>query len=276
MGFLRRSWLLLAISQSLSQASSASGVVEVDLIFPRNDTFAPSKLTPIVFAIQNPSLVQSLNLVLYWNIEQFGVSSNDSINTSDLFHLSSINYSSSNPYFLYESTSHLDAEGVFQFAWTINYSNCSQDAGTDSVTFTSNSTRHSLYFTTKNGTSQPDLVAATDDITCAHSLSQAWNVTNLLKVPDGKSYGGAPSCAVVPSTTPTPSPCKVKISPTAASSISAALTSYACAVPSPRVSCPAAKNAAPGAQLPVGGAWLPAVFGWLAYTLAWLVHILSL
>jgi hypothetical protein len=246
--------------------------VEVDLIFPRNDTFAPSKLTPIVFAIQNPSLVQSINPVLSWNIEQRGVSANDSINTSDLFHLSSLNYSNSDPYFLYESTGHLDSEGFFQFAWTIEYSNCSQDAGTDAgtnaVTFTRNSTRHSLYFTTKNGTSQPDLIAATDDNTCAQSLSQAWNVTNLLNVPDEKSYGGAPSCAVVPSPTATASPCKVKISPSAASSISAALTSYACAAPSPQVSCPAAKNAASGTQLPVGGAWLTAIVGWLAYTLA--------
>jgi hypothetical protein len=129
MVFLRRFWLLLAISQPFSQASSAPGVVEVDLIFSRNDTFAPSKLTPIVFAIQNPSLVQSINPVLSWNIEQRGVSANDSINTSDLFHLSSLNYSNSDPYFLYESTGHLDSEGFFQFAWTIEYSNCPLSPG---------------------------------------------------------------------------------------------------------------------------------------------------
>ncbi|PKX96189.1 uncharacterized protein P174DRAFT_483453 [Aspergillus novofumigatus IBT 16806] len=125
----------------------------------------------MAFLRRTPSLVQSLNPVLSWNIEQRGVSANDSIHTSDLFHLSSLNYSNSDPYFLYESTGHLDAEASFQFAWTIEYSNYSQDAGTDAVTFTRNSTRHALYFTTENGTSQQDLVAATDDNTCAQSLS---------------------------------------------------------------------------------------------------------
>jgi hypothetical protein len=33
--------------------------VEVDLIFPRNDTYAPSALFPIVFAFQNAALAPS-------------------------------------------------------------------------------------------------------------------------------------------------------------------------------------------------------------------------
>lgn len=42
-------------------ATTFPATVEVDLIFPRNDTYGPSVLFPIVFAIQNIALAPSLD-----------------------------------------------------------------------------------------------------------------------------------------------------------------------------------------------------------------------
>src|SRR5207244_4320386 len=59
----------LALPLWCAAQAAVPGVVEVDLIFPRNDTYAPLPGMPIVFAIQNPQLVASLypsfDLLLY-------------------------------------------------------------------------------------------------------------------------------------------------------------------------------------------------------------------
>ncbi|KAJ5219643.1 hypothetical protein N7468_008847 [Penicillium chermesinum] len=39
---------------------NASNILEVDLIFPRNETYAPAELFPIIFAIQNPERARYL------------------------------------------------------------------------------------------------------------------------------------------------------------------------------------------------------------------------
>jgi hypothetical protein len=50
--------LVLLLSTETVQAStgSLSGVVEVDLLFPRNETCAPTEYMPLVFAFQNPEM----------------------------------------------------------------------------------------------------------------------------------------------------------------------------------------------------------------------------
>ena len=90
------------------------------------------------------------------------------------------------------------------------------------------------YFTLKNGTSPPDLVAATNEDTCGLTLAHALNVTELLKTPESKIIHNGTSCPVVDEGTPlpTPTPCKVKIDKSAAESISAVITSRACVAPS--------------------------------------------
>ncbi|KJK66071.1 hypothetical protein P875_00021847 [Aspergillus parasiticus SU-1] len=223
MGSLPLGWLLLALSLSLacSWASITPGVAEVDLIFPRNESFPPSSLTPIIFAIQNPSLLSSVYPRIRYYIEELG------------------------------------ARGRRSF------------------------------FSTKNGTSQPDFAAATEDGTCEESLAQAIHVQDFLSVPSGQVWGSATrtqnwyapkqpiwrgsSCAVTADWVPTPSPCNVKIDPSAATSISAALTSTACANPlRTGLICPtpSSENAASVGQLPVERPWILAMGLLLAYGLA--------
>ncbi|EAW24043.1 uncharacterized protein NFIA_036150 [Aspergillus fischeri NRRL 181] len=204
MGLITRGWLILALCLGFaySQAPITPGVTEVDLIFPRNESYSPSPVTPIIFAIQNPSLLSSLNPEITYYIEQQNVNTNVSVSSSGSIRLSRINYTTSDPYYLYWSTGNLDIEGTFV------------------------------------GASSLDFVAATEDDACDKSQAQAVQVPDLLEVPPTRTWG-APSCAATVGPSPTPNPCKVKIDSTAAASISAALASSACANPvRTGLSCP--------------------------------------
>ncbi|KAH2540533.1 hypothetical protein KXW97_004426 [Aspergillus fumigatus] len=273
MGLITHNWLpfALCIGFAYSRAAITPGVTEVDLIFPRNESYSPSPVTPIIFAIQNPSLLSSLNPEITYYIEQQNVNTNESVYNSGSIRLSRINYTTSDPYYLYWSTGKLDIEGSFVLAWELQMNNCSHSPQSDALTFGYlGSRRHQLYFSTKNGTSSPDFVAATEDDTCEQSQAQAVQVPDLLEVPSSRTWA-APSCAVTVGLSPTPNPCKVKIDSTTAASISAALTSSACANPiRTGLSCPtqSSENAASAAQLPVGGHWRLAIGMMLAYRLA--------
>ncbi|GFF34785.1 hypothetical protein IFM58399_03992 [Aspergillus lentulus] len=273
MGLVTRGWLILTLCLGFaySQTPITPGVTEIDLIFPRNESYSPSPVTPIVFTIQNPSLLSSLNPEISYYIEQQNVNTNESVSTSGSIQLSKINYTTSDPYFLYWSTGHLDIEGTFVFAWELQMNNCSYSPQSDALTFGYfGSRRHELYFSTKNGTSSPDFVAATEDDTCDQSQAQAVQVPDLLEVPATRTWG-APSCAATVGPSPAPNPCKVKIDSTAAASISAALASSACANPiRTGLSCPtpSSESAASAAQSPVVGHWILAIGMLLAYSLA--------
>ncbi|KAA8649670.1 uncharacterized protein ATNIH1004_002341 [Aspergillus tanneri] len=45
--------LLVGVAVGLGAIVGASGVLEVDLVFPRNETYAPTDYFPVVFALQN-------------------------------------------------------------------------------------------------------------------------------------------------------------------------------------------------------------------------------
>ncbi|KAA8646828.1 uncharacterized protein ATNIH1004_005503 [Aspergillus tanneri] len=240
------------------------------LIFPRNESYSPSPLTPIVFAIQNPSLVSSLNPEISYYIEQQNVNTNESVSTSGSIQLSNTNYTTSDPYLLYWSTGKLDIEGIFVLAWELKMNNCSHAPQSDALSFGYfDSRRHQLYFSTKNGASSPDFVSATEGDVCNQSQAQAVQVPDLLAVPSTRTWGAA-SCAATVGPSPTASPCEVKIDSTAAASISAALISDACANPvRTGLSCPtpSSESATSVAQLPVGGPWILAIGMLVAYGL---------
>lgn len=53
-------WCLLPLLL-VTNAQQNAGWVEVDLVFPHNETYATSDLMPLAFGIQNPQLVIWLN-----------------------------------------------------------------------------------------------------------------------------------------------------------------------------------------------------------------------
>jgi hypothetical protein len=62
---------LQACTKTVSLAAT-SGTLEIDLVFSRNERYAPSALMSVVLSIQNLALASSLNLNLFYMISPVG------------------------------------------------------------------------------------------------------------------------------------------------------------------------------------------------------------
>jgi len=117
--------LIMLAKEAMTQVYP--GTVEFDVVFPRNDTYAPVDLMPIIFAIQNPKAVEPLMPSIQWNIGRVGVSE-DWLDTGLVDDLIWANFST-NPYFIVLSTDKLNfKEGYFAFHRTFFSHNCSIDS----------------------------------------------------------------------------------------------------------------------------------------------------
>ncbi|MDM9186223.1 hypothetical protein QU781_28035, partial [Escherichia coli] len=67
-------WALVATCPVASVAAEAkpTGTAEVDLVFPRNDTYAPMPLMPVVFAVQNPPVAGKLYPEILYKVHPVG------------------------------------------------------------------------------------------------------------------------------------------------------------------------------------------------------------
>ena len=256
------SWCLLAGTSSGADASTTNSfpaTVEFDLVFPRNDTYAPTTLFPIVFAAQNSHYAAVLEPAMTYRIFSM-----DDYNKGRDYELDLrwSNFSSTDPFFTHAAVRRfLNVEGTWGFLWSLSTVNCSYGTGLDGAVGTGGTLNSTVtVFTTKLGAPLPDLVAATDASTCAEADSRAFNLTGLMD---------DTSCAILSSTVPLPAsnPCAVKVDSAIASSISAAMTSTDCTQQAhPVVSCPPDGNGAGQAgTFRVGkAAWLIATFSCLA------------
>jgi len=255
-------WLLLALLTCWSSAQTFPSIAEVDLLFPRNDTYAPTVLMPMVFAIQNSAVAVALDLALEWYLYKL-TDGNITTVGNDFITKSYFNAFTSGPY--YEYISHYNVttvEGTWLLIWIVSSVNCTQFPTSDS-SIPGYMQGNKVFFTTKNGAQATDLVAATADDVCASAESFTFNVTGVENVPMGS--GKVTTCAAVASMSPTSSPCAAQLNATGASSISAALTYSACS-PSSLVTCPA--NSAGSIEAQLGGPmWVVVTFGWLLYTI---------
>jgi hypothetical protein len=212
-------------------------VVEVDLVFPRNETYTPTPYFPVVFGIQNAELAQHLRLqidVSLWN-DSDTFSSSSKLYTEDLI---AANFSSAEPYFAYSFTyNRFEVEGRWRIHWNLYYSSCLEDE--DGIhrgkTKSNASDAQITYFTIKNDGRPIDLVAITaDDKTCPPEqgtiievTTETVKVAELVPTPFQPNFE---TCAVVATTnpTPTPNPCLVKVDAAAAASIATSLWLHRC------------------------------------------------
>ncbi|KAJ5555342.1 hypothetical protein N7461_003812 [Penicillium sp. DV-2018c] len=248
----------IALSLMVSPARADEdrlGLGEVDLIFPRNGTFAPMTITPIVFGIQNPAVIDGLYPTL-----KYGLWPADTppANLTDLTWLAEEHLpNKTGPVsFLIDGIANtLNTENEWLFAWRLRWTNCSTaDNGTTfehrhglvetgDFSWEPFEVAQSLYFTTKKGATQPNLTTLTAEDKCNDAQALAFHVTKTLKAPPSQLEGQ--QCAVLNTPLPTPVPCKASIAPAAASSISSSLTAGYCTYPTQAViSCPAEKGAA--------------------------------
>ncbi|KAL4805425.1 hypothetical protein BDV18DRAFT_161080 [Aspergillus unguis] len=211
-------WALL-VALWASAVKADIGRTEIDLLFPRNDTYALMPLMPVVFAVQNPPLAEQLYARLKWGVNPLhnanasteyrdedklvDVPSNDTTYYAYSAVAGRLNTKGNEPYGLH------DEYGVFQGFHRGTYEPV-----------------HRLYFTTDDNGRQPDLVAITGGDDCDNTQAIAFDIEDRLKVPGPLTVDGVTSCALLaePTPTPTPSPCQASIVSEVASSISASIT----------------------------------------------------
>lgn len=230
-------WSLLASLVGLGAVVDAadSGTLEVDLLFPRNETYAPTEWMPFVFAIRNAKLAKYLVPEIKYSAWNQSEGGNSFSFTHD--NLQWANWSSQEPYFVYNFHSGLH-EGSWRLDWEFWYTSCNENysdfTGVPSTNIDSpvkhNQTSQSITFTIKEGSQAVDLVAATaDDKTCSQENGAAINVT-------GKTQSVSPaqqempddSCVMVGSPQPTATPCQVKVDSAVAASMTASLRAKLC------------------------------------------------
>ncbi|KAK7959196.1 uncharacterized protein PG986_004050 [Apiospora aurea] len=167
-------------------ASPTSGILEVDLAFPRNQTYAPTARLPFVFAYQNPELATALNARISFTVWNWA--NMDNTTAGAIFDLGQANLSSRDPFLQYNYFPGFEAEGQFLLTWTVGWDNCTEDSL--GLTYRSNRISHrsktqSINFTISNSAPVIDLVAATDNKDCPQKLGVTIDVTDTLELPPG-------------------------------------------------------------------------------------------
>lgn len=245
-------WALADMSAYLGGvANAASGLVELDLIFPHdNETYAPTENFPLVFAVQNPSLATNLSLKFpfeLWN----GSTGADNISYPDLTRFGDLELETANltdsPKLVYAFAT-LDTEGPYMLATHSSWLWCDRDDVGLNISDVG------ARFTVKEGGKKVDLVAATasKDGRCSAQSIALINVTGEtreLRTNENKNREEATVCAIMPESTPTatPDPCRVQINQSDVESMDAYLHDQKCKVLLvPTDECPDVGSASPG------------------------------
>jgi hypothetical protein len=238
----RLTTFILAVSSALSAAAAADvpfreAKVEVDFIFPRNETYAPTPVFPVVFAIQNLAAASLIGpLEIFWAISKIGSNQEPVLGTRIVNNTDSTDHH----HYISEWTGGLDgaeAAGTYELTWMVTFSRClgqKDNAGTSS-----DSRGNNFTFTLDPGAQQPNLLSA--DL----NICPAQNVTMMISESWPIEYDNT-SCGVVLTRDPPADPCAAKLDSAAASSIAAEVTAAACAASPPALTdgCSETKDSA--------------------------------
>jgi hypothetical protein len=261
---------VLLILAFLGAVHATSGILEVDLIFPRNETYAPTSDFPFIIGFKNSELAPLLNPRVSLNI--YNMNALNESGVLSYYDLKSANWSSNDPYYEIKAFHQFkfNEEGSWLVKWGMECSSCTENTTimpAGNHLFNYDISRY-VMFTTKNSAQEVDLLAATTDRNCSENEGIAISVATTVPIPEGVSWDQGSICASVASTTPAPTPCRVKFDSDAASSMSSVLSSMVCRKTS-YIGDPCSpehdtKNAAQG--LAVGAAvGFAAAFGALSY-----------
>ncbi|KAI1735374.1 hypothetical protein F4680DRAFT_435695 [Xylaria scruposa] len=240
--FIPRLSLFLAALFSFLSAVAANApqyptTLEVDIVFPRNDTYAPVDVFPLVIAIQNNSLSQFLDfdMVLLWTIISH-VDNHSTVVDSGSFETNPPT-SDDQRYLVSAATKLNSTEGRFSFYWNLAVNNCSianvNANGTSTIDTLHIDYSTETYFTLQNDAQRPDLIAATSPDTCASMEAIVVNITGHTRIPGVSPIPGLSpeeqlQCPIIRNATVPPTPCSVRLNQTQAAVISASATVVAC------------------------------------------------
>ncbi|KAK6499975.1 hypothetical protein TWF481_010332 [Arthrobotrys musiformis] len=246
MHLLSAAWSLIGSLAYLGAVANAAGVLDFGIVFPRpNETYAPTDKFPVVFALQNAALAKNLGLVINTFVRS-GPDLLSGLDGADAKHdLKSANFTTSEPYFVYHFLN-ITGEGLYELFSTTSWARC--DERDNEVIITRNSSNLLARFEIKKGAQMVDLVAATADNTkTCPTQGFALNVTDETReAPEPWDYRPSGTCAVLNSSSPTPTanPCRVKIDSAASESMYAALHTALCKGLNPPADCPKETSAA--------------------------------
>lgn len=210
---------LLLLTVCVRADGNSTGIVEVDLVFPRNETYAPSDRIPVIFAIQNSSLASFVQPEIYVSVRDLN-NGNEFGSSFRYSRMRWANFSSHDPYFEYQTFGDFDVEGHWALLWDVSYSGCSSGR-----LFHNTSTRKTI-FTTKNDAQKVDLVTPADS-SCDSQNGVAMEITKTMSVRAEQQWDGGETCAAL-APTPTPNACQVKIDSSTAASIASSLELRRC------------------------------------------------
>ncbi|KAK1773291.1 hypothetical protein QBC45DRAFT_97506 [Copromyces sp. CBS 386.78] len=251
-------FLLLLFSAALAQQSQGNDAVaqypttiEFDVVFPRNDTYAPAAVFPIIFALQNPKDATAFRPLLSWYLGKMGLRDYDGWLEEDhtdvtrprgasepagslgwhglayKWHAAMTNITG-DPYYLIYWTDKLNgakAEGQYSLYWVFDTLNCTSPRDWSSR----NITRTNTLFTIKEGAKAPDLVA--EPGVCP-TLSVALCAPEELQMEHPSTFGTGDlsRCVRLTDEQPPSNPCRANMNDATASNISAILAADAFAV----------------------------------------------
>ena len=197
-------WLLACgLVGAASEASDLkTGIAEFDLVFPRNETYAPSIVFPAAVALQSPAVARSMNPSLYYYLNKKNGSYWEVVDSGKADISGLVNASDSEPLFIHQAFGKtFDIEASWFITWKLLWLNCFEQGA--KIQSQGNVTYGRVYFTTKKGGIQPDLRAATESYACLKSAAQTFNVTNVVEAPyDPGAVSPVESCAVYSHVTP--------------------------------------------------------------------------
>jgi len=231
-------WSFMASLACIGIVAEPAGVLEVDLVFPRNETYEPTPYMPVVFGFRNGELARRLRPTISVRIR-------DTVNLDNfegyLEKPVTVNWTSNEPNFVYTVFPNTFAtEGNWMISWDVSWTSCKvEDDGLIHGDIMKKRATRLSNFVMKKGGKAVDLVAITaNNETCTETLGVAVNITNTTaKISPANqpetflsSDPGLETCVLVATSTPTPTtnPCLIKIDSSAAAAISASAKAKQC------------------------------------------------
>ncbi|KAI6754852.1 hypothetical protein HG530_012604 [Fusarium avenaceum] len=225
-------WSLLYNNGAAKESKGPTGALQIDLVFPRNETYNPSPVMPIIFSYRNlglvPYLIPSITYEI-WNNDNFSADS-----AGGRVEVPLVNDSSVDPHIEFHKYIYpFNTEGTWRLNFHIRWIRCyvapaERGRGELNMAVVNETDVGGIVFSTKGPSKQVDLVAATSNKNCSYPAGATINVTDTMRYPGTFRDYEPDVCPMVEFPEGNADSCDVMLDPATASSIDAEMTSWVC------------------------------------------------